>query len=318
MDSSLHASSSPPQPAKDIITSGVLQWRSLSKRIVSKQRAVTKLETAVPKSVRSKIDLKLPSVLKEHAPSTAADLSSKFNTAVAENQDRLRVIIHASAVAELQVLQTTQAEVFGSTVARLKQYFAPLHETLRTRHPTSNYQVFDVYFEDDVDAGPPSLAAMDCRRSIAFLDNQLQQEEYKHIVAEDAATRKREEAASKRTASEAMELDTSNDVLVASLVKTSIAKETAALRNEVNQLRAALNSRASQRGAPTGAKKLPQRKAQPGKGGARVPAPQKGKSTPNSKPRSGKPKANGPNAGPSSKPAGRRGQGPAHQQSRQN
>lgn len=171
---------------------------------------------------------------------------------------------------------------------------------------------------DAVNVGPPSLAVMDCRRSIAFLDAQLQQEEYKHIIAEDAATRKREEAASKRAESETMELDTSNDVLVASLVKTSIAKETAALRNEVNQLRAALNSRASQRGASTGAKKLPNRKAQSGNGGGKVSVPPKGKSTPKPKPRSGKPKANGPSAGQSSKPAGRRGQGPARQPSRRN
>lgn len=315
MDSPLQAARSPPQPIKDLISTSVLEWRSLSRRIASKQRAVTKLETAVPKSVRTNMDLKLPSILTEHDPSTAAELSSKFQTAITDHQDTLRGIIHASAVSELHALEKIRHEVFGKAVGLLKEFFKPLHESLRRAHPSSNYQAFEAYFLDNVEA-PPSLAVTDCRLSISFLDIRLQEEEYSHLVAEASATRKREEVAAKRTAAETMELDTSNDVLVASLVKKSIAKETAALRNEVNQLRSALNSRASQPGASAGAKQLPKRHAMQPNVGGRVRAQPNGRNAQPPKPRATKPTSNGTRDARPSKPAGRNNK--PRQQSRRN
>ncbi|RLO09268.1 hypothetical protein DYB28_012955, partial [Aphanomyces astaci] len=50
-----------------------------------------------------------------------------------------------------------------------------------------------------------------------------------------------------RQAAEVMEVDTNNDVLVGALVKREIAKSTAALRKEVNQLRSALNFQAGRK-----------------------------------------------------------------------
>ncbi|CAK4710642.1 unnamed protein product, partial [Aphanomyces euteiches] len=48
-------------------------------------------------------------------------------------------------------------------------------------------------------------------------------------------------AATARARAEEMEVDTNNDILVGELVKREFAKTTAALRKEVNQLRATLN-----------------------------------------------------------------------------
>lgn len=307
MDSPHTAARSPPQPVKDMITASVMEWRTLSKRIVNKQRAVAKLETAVPKSVRTKMDLKVPSILTERAPDTVAELSSQFQTAIADHQDKLRGIIHASAVSELQVLEQERHNVYGSTVDKFKSFFKPLHDSLRQAHPALNQQEFEAYFCDGGDgiSPSPSLAIIDCRRAISFLDIRLQEEEYSHLMAEAIATRKREEAAAKRTAAETMELDTSNDVLVATLVKKSIAKETSALRNEVNQLRAALNSRASHHGASAGAKQLPKRQSKQPNAGEKARAQPNGRNVHPSKPRNPKATPKGPRDAKPSKPAGR-------------
>lgn len=71
-----------------------------------------------------------------------------------------------------------------------------------------------------------------------------------------------------------MKVDMDNDIMVGALVKKEIAKSTAALRKEVNQLRAALNASASRPGQRTGknppkAKKTAQPQTAPAGGRAR-------------------------------------------------
>ncbi|RHY75151.1 hypothetical protein DYB38_007891 [Aphanomyces astaci] len=86
-------------------------------------------------------------------------------------------------------------------------------------------------------------------KNIAILSLSSMIDEYEYLQAHAAAAKqiKAAAAAAARQAAEVMEVDTTNDVLVGALVKREIAKSTAALRKEVNQLRSALNFQAGRK-----------------------------------------------------------------------
>ncbi|ETV93730.1 hypothetical protein H310_12491 [Aphanomyces invadans] len=125
--------------------------------------------------------------------------------------------------------------------------------------------------------------------SKSLLDSKIQDADLSFALSLATKALKAEAAAAKKAAAQAMEVDTPTDVLVGDLVKREIAKSTAALRKEVNQLRAAINVKAGRQGQATPAKNKPKSKPTAAAGAKAADQPRAKSSKPprnaNAKPR---------------------------------
>ena len=276
MDSSSSTACSPPPPpyAKERITAAVTAYRRLLQRCDAKTKAIAKLATRTPNSLKSNVDLKLSGALKTANPDAAARVSASFAAILAEKEAALHAVVVDTAQLELQALLAERDQCLPAARADLKSYF----EACANAHDTFPPPAFD--FSPPVPGvSPPNPSSSEfsyeippgeghglrSRRaignfnfenqynlSIGFLDLAVQKLHYEWSLQKTHEQLKQKAAAEKKAAAVEMEVELPNSLLIGSLVKREIASATSALRKEVNQLRAALNSKTGGQGNPSG------------------------------------------------------------------
>ena len=252
MDSQASLARSPPQFSKDLVSTAIIDYKGLLKQIASKTRAIDKLEHKAPKSIHHNIDLKLPTALRDKRPNQANELQQRFNTAIQVSQASMRQVILEVAKTELELLLEDRRNFKITYGNKLHDYFGKVF-----------VQVCQLVCPDAIiefapilpDESPALLHATidDLNRSVAFLNDTLDRMDYEDLLTTTLREQRQAERQAQRDSADAMELETSNEVLVAALVKQEVAKKTSLLNKEINQLRAALNASANRTGARGGA-----------------------------------------------------------------
>lgn len=252
MDSQASLARSPPQFSKDLVSTAIVEYKALLKQIASKTRAIDKLEHKTPKSIQHKINLKLPPAVRDARPNQASELQQRFNTAIEASQATMRQVILEAAKTELELLLETRSRFKVTHGSKIYEYFEKVFVQVRQLVcPDATIEFAPVL----PDESPALLrtAIDDLNRSVAFLNDSLDRIDYEDVLATTLREQRQAERQAQRNSADAMELETSNEVLVAALVKQEVAKKTSSLNKEINQLRAALNASANRLGARNGA-----------------------------------------------------------------
>jgi hypothetical protein len=253
MDSPASLARSPPQYSKDLVSTASAEYKALLKQIASKTSAIDKLEHKTPKSIQHKIDLKLPQVVRDTRPNQANELQQRFNAAIQASQATMRDVIREAAKTELELLLEARRDFKITYESKLYKYFEKVFGQVRQLVCPDATIEFAPVLSDEAPA-LLHLTIMDLNLSLAFLNDSLNKIDYQDILAATLREQRQAERQAQRDAADAMELETSNEVLVAALVKQEVAKKTSTLNKEINQLRAALNASANRPGARDGAK----------------------------------------------------------------
>jgi hypothetical protein len=275
MDSS-NLNRSPPQFSRDVILEATTAFNDLSKKLQSKRKALAKLADVLPKSVSTQIDLKLSQTLIADLPDTATALQTRFTEAIQLQQETVRSIIIASVQAEIGQLESKLQKLLDATDAKLYDYFKQLFDISHINSPTS------MSFNEAIANNIADPAVLDYLESRSFLQKKLARLQYEQQAANLYAHIKKKKNDEKKQESIDIEMDTSKDVLVASLVKKSITKETRALRKEVNELRAIINKQKNSKVSLPGKKTSTLQKQ---KDGERVQEKPKDSNSKNKKPK---------------------------------
>ncbi|RHY25988.1 hypothetical protein DYB32_007958, partial [Aphanomyces invadans] len=270
-----------PQHVLDVIDAAAANYRRLQQRVWNKQRAVERLLQRAPKSLASKSDVHVSKALAAARPAEVEEIRRAFGQARDGGVEAMHRIIGQVASAEATHAQAELGSVRSTTVAAIEDFFrrASLAATSDTA-PSGVDPSTTTINRGEAPAGDagglhPLFFTM-MSASISLLDSKIQDAELSFAMSLATKAIKAEAAAAKKAAAAAMEVDTPNDVMVADLVKREITKSTAALRKEVNQLRAALNVKAGRPGQTTQAKTKPKAKAP--SGGARAVDPPRARS----------------------------------------
>jgi len=251
MDSQASLARSPPQFTKDLVIVATNDYKGLLKQLASKTRAIDKIEHKTPKSILNKIDLKLPPALQDKRPNESAQLQQRFNAAIETSQTSMRQVILEAAKMELELLLETRRAFKITYNNKLHEYFHKVFmQVQQLVCPDANMDFATVLPNE----APAILRTTidDLNRSVAFLNDSLDRIDYDDILTTTYREQRLAERQAKRDSAEAMELETSNEVLVAALVKQEVAKKTSLLNKEINQLRASLNVNANRIGARQG------------------------------------------------------------------
>ena len=155
----------------------------------------------------------------------------------------MRQIIHRGAHLELTLVEDSLQNLIPETKAKIAAFFSAIHAS------TSPSISFAELLSAQSIVSP---IAHDYHTSIRYLDEKVNEFLYNLALSTETKRLKAEQLAAKRAASEEMEVETSNDILVATLVRNAIAQTTKSLRKEVDTLRAALKAQASRLGQSTG------------------------------------------------------------------
>lgn len=245
MDSQQFVARSPPPYIKELLSSALAEYTRLANRVQQKKAALDKLSLQAPKAIYHNIDLKVSTLAKENRPNDVAQLASEFDAVVLNQRESMRQIIYRGAQLELALVEESLQKLIPDTKTKIMTFFTAIHNSTS---PT-------ISFEDLIACRPlTSPVAHDYHTSISYLDTKVSELRYNSALAMETKRIKAAEAAAKRAAAEEMEVETSNDILVATLVKNAIEKTTQSLRREINTLRAALKVSASRPG-PTAGKK---------------------------------------------------------------
>lgn len=302
MDSPASLARSPPQFTKDLVSTAALKYKALLKQIASKKHAIDKLQHAMPKSIQHKIDLKLPPIVQDSRPTEATELQQRFNAAVEASQASMHQVIVETAKIELELLLETRSRFKITYGSKIHDYFEKVFVQARQLVGADASMEFAPVIPDD---SPALLHATigDLNLSVGFLNNTLDRIDYEDLLATTLREQRQAERQAQRDSADAMELETSNEVLVAALVKQEVAKKTSSLHKEINQLRAALNASANRPGARDGAKKTLQATKQSSQkpsrsGGERARGQQLGRNANNSTRNSSGKQQGKPNAKP--------------------
>lgn len=252
MDSPASLARSPPQFSKDLVSTAIADYKGLLKQIASKTRAIDNLDHKTPKSIQHKIDLKLPQAVQDARPNKARELQQRFNAAIEVSQASMRQVILEAAKTELELLLEARRDLKTTYASKLHDYFGKVFVQVRQLVcPDATIQFARVL----PDEAPAVLHTTidDLNRSVAFLNDSLDRIDYEDVLATTLREQRQAERQAQRDSADVMELETSNEVLVAALVKQEVAKKTSSLNKEINQLRAALNASANRIGARDGA-----------------------------------------------------------------
>lgn len=307
MDSQASLARSPPQFSKDLITTAIGQYKILLKSIAAKRSAIDKLQHSMPKSIQHRIDLKVSTMLQDAKPTEAAELQRRFKTVIEEAQTSMKEVILETAKTELELMLETRSRFRLTYGSKIHDYFNKVFvEARQLVGADANLDFAPVI----PDKAPAILhaAVSDFNRSVEFLDSSLDRVDYEDLLATTLRQQRQAERQAQQASAETMELETSNEVLVAALVKQEVAKKTSALNKEINQLRAALNASANRSGARDGANLKPKKTLQATKqpsqpsrrrrGGERVRGQALGRSNSNSTSKSKGRQQGRPNAKP--------------------
>ncbi|KAH9148674.1 hypothetical protein AeRB84_008045 [Aphanomyces euteiches] len=98
---------SPPPQAVNLVTNCVREFSALLRRIEAKRNAIARLDARAPRSIATKMDLKISAMLEAVNPAQATALKTQFASQLAANEAALHATIKASARAELAALEAT-------------------------------------------------------------------------------------------------------------------------------------------------------------------------------------------------------------------
>jgi hypothetical protein len=290
-DHPYHDATGPPRLdpyVSDLVKNAFADYKRHLKSLQAKTKAHERLTTTVPKSLASKTEVQMSKALEAADPEACAALKTQWTALKATTEATQHEMILAVCSAELDVLKMQLHSVGPALEVAIDEYLALVNMKLTT------YGSQEVVPPMTVPRGGGSrtpqsgevkkIALFSLSNMIAkFIDTQARLDAVKQL--------KTQAAQAARFAADSMEIDTPNDILVGALVKREIAKNTAALRKEVNQLRAALNSRA---GRKTKGATGPPPPKKPAGGRAKEPkqdAKTKPRAKPNANARANKPDA---------------------------
>jgi hypothetical protein len=260
----------PPQFAKRIVQQFINQYKHLTTMINKKNKAATKLNDKIPKSIQNNISFNLPQIVVQHASSQAFQLKEEFDNITLQSQLQLKSVIQKSVDLELQIYKKQLEHLHENTIKEIYTYF---QHSFQSQHPDNS-------FDQEVrSTTTTSLAVFDYRTTINFLNAKYSELKYHGMIEQYDMELQDAQAAAKRASAINIEMDTTDSTLVAELVKREISKKVGSMKKEINSLKASLNKCASNKGAVTGAQTLPKRKPKKQKDGEKAPEDKKGKRT---------------------------------------
>lgn len=297
MDPSTFARSSPPPLIKDIIEKTLKSYRSTTNRIQSKTRALARLDSNPPRSVRIKATLNVSKQLDGSAKAQA--LRDQFAKQLEANEKALGKIVIETTQAELDLLHRELAALPEQAVEQLSTFYGNVHKRLFPDGPSWTDALAS-------DQGQSSMAVTDFLNARQQLQLCLVRLKYDLAVEETCAEHAKAVKEAKTVAAMDLEATTPTTESVQELVHQRIQREVAPLKKQIAQLQA-LNGRASRPGAPTGGRTAQRPKQQ--KTSAKAPPKRpngNGKADAKGHARSNEPSAKRPTAKPANKKPAKR------------
>lgn len=259
---------SPPLHTRNLIQEFDKTFKVLSSKIKSKKRAIEKLNESLPKSIKSNIELQLSKDLLDDID-TSTSLKQRFKAAKNEFEAIAHVIIIDTAKHELTILNNKRDTLLKSYEDKIISYFKIIHLELQIINPSQfNYDFTSMVKGTTTpnDTIKTSLAVIDCMKSLDFLNKHYQSIVYNNLLATTSNAIIKKDAEEKKNESVDVEMESSNEVLVAQLVQRELQKQTSKFSKQLNQLSQKVNNSTSAERSTTGGKKpYPQRQHQQAK-----------------------------------------------------
>ena len=232
-----------PPYVSDLVQDAFLNFKRLFKAAQAKKKALERLKTTMPKSLATKTQVQVSKALQASDPAAYASVMTNWQDLKEAHEKAQHAIILNVCEAEVKTLEEAIKTVQPDMIKAVDSYLVVVNSHAASRPP-----VMGITTTVPRGGGSWTPQSGEVQSNANLLLSELISEFlYVQAHADAAKQVKAEAAKAARLAAEEMEVDTSNDILVGALVKREIAKTTAALRKEVNQLRQALNSQAGRK-----------------------------------------------------------------------
>jgi len=269
-------SSPPPKYVKHLITCAIGKYKIAATKLANKKVALANVHNKPPRSINFNPTINLASSI-ANLPQ-AVSIQQQFNQQVIDVKLQLTQSIKQAIQLEIDSLKQEVDCIPTQAREQVVQFYFQVHNSINA--DTIEEQQFSHLVQQALNHQQvQSKPVMDCIKAISFLDSKISQITYDIHVQQVSKQLEQAAIQAKKQAAQDCQMDTSNSVLVTTLVNQSIRKQVGPLKKEINQLRHQLNCSASQQVVPTGTRHTPKNRKSNQNGKGKAEEKEQGSST---------------------------------------